>query len=419
MGDTYLTVERERSADEPGKTVLVPVAGTVQVTTTPPVRRPRLRSGWALKRLSATEGPLRYVLANLREHSYLRFSAAEAQMLRRLDGRHTVAELLADAERRDGIEGIRVVVSLLADLSANGLLADAAGDEEPAPRSRLGRALQPRERDFARLPGVVDRLYRQAGYLLFTRPALALGVTVLVAGPAAFTAVAGSGVRPLHVTGGGFGAGAAAFLGGRLAVVALHELGHALTLASFGRRARRIGLKVVLVFPYAFVDTSGAWFESRSRRLAISAAGPVTDGLAAAVFSLAALATGGVARDVAFQLALGAYLGGAAEPQSAAGARRLPRARRSVAATRPAAPRAGVRDAAPRRPCRRTGGAARDRHLRRRGTRVVADDRCVRRGRRRAFGRSPRRGRRRLWRGRRGARRRGGAGRVAGVARAA
>ena len=98
--------------------------------------------------------------------SYLRFSATEAPMLRRLDGRHTVAELLADAERRDGIEGIRVVVSLLADLSANGLLADAAGDEEPAPRSRLGRALQPRERDFARLPGVVDRLYRQAGYLL-------------------------------------------------------------------------------------------------------------------------------------------------------------------------------------------------------------------------------------------------------------
>ena len=44
VGDTYLTVERERSADEPGKTVLVPVAGTVQVTTTPPVRRPRLQS---------------------------------------------------------------------------------------------------------------------------------------------------------------------------------------------------------------------------------------------------------------------------------------------------------------------------------------------------------------------------------------
>ena len=38
-------------------------------------------------------------------------------------------------------------------------------------------------------------------------------MTVLIAEPAAFTAVADSGVRPLHVTGGGFGAGAAAFLG--------------------------------------------------------------------------------------------------------------------------------------------------------------------------------------------------------------
>jgi putative peptide zinc metalloprotease protein len=82
-------------------------------------------------------------------------------------------------------------------------------------------------------------------------------------------------------------------------------------MASFGRHIHRAGLKLVAIFPFAFVDTSDAWFEPRRRRIAISAAGPVADFSLAAVFALSCLALHpGSVRDVFFQLAFAAYVGG-------------------------------------------------------------------------------------------------------------
>jgi hypothetical protein len=69
-------------------------------------------------------------------------------------------------------------------------------------------------------------------------------------------------------------------------------------------------MKIVLVFPYAFVDTSEAWFEPRRRRIAISAAGPLSDFAVGGAFAVASLLSGpGTMRDIEFQVALGAYLG--------------------------------------------------------------------------------------------------------------
>ena len=81
-------------------------------------------------------------------------------------------------------------------------------------------------------------------------------------------------------------------------------------LASYGRRIERAGFKLLLVFPYAFVDTSQAWMEPRRRRIAVSAAGPAADLALGAVFALACLvAPPGAQRDVLFQLAFAAYVG--------------------------------------------------------------------------------------------------------------
>jgi hypothetical protein len=81
-------------------------------------------------------------------------------------------------------------------------------------------------------------------------------------------------------------------------------------MASFGRQVRKAGLKLILIFPYAYVDTSEAWFEPRRRRVAISAAGPVSDLSLGAIFGLCCLGLPtGTTRDVFFQLAFAAYLG--------------------------------------------------------------------------------------------------------------
>jgi putative peptide zinc metalloprotease protein len=100
------------------------------------------------------------------------------------------------------------------------------------------------------------------------------------------------------------------FLLGRAAMVVFHEMAHGLAMASYGRRVPKAGLKLMFVFPYAFVDTSEAWFEPRHRRMAISAAGPLSDFTLGAIFALSCLlAPEGTVRDILFQLAFAAYVG--------------------------------------------------------------------------------------------------------------
>jgi putative peptide zinc metalloprotease protein len=319
-GDTYLRVERERGDDEAGRTIVVPVnaslrigavAGRARIETASPLpARPRLRSGWKLKRLDRDEGTRRYVLADLRGDGFLHFTQDEARLLQRLDGRRTVAEIVDAVERELGADQVVRLAELIAELGERGLLAGAA---PPAPavekRSLWRRLFKVRELSFAGGADRIDAFYRRLAYVLYTRVGLAAIAAVALVGAVAFANLVASGdVRPFRVA-DNLGLGALAFITGRLAVVALHELSHALTLASFGRRPRRVGLKLVGIFPYAFVDTSEVWFESRPRRIAVAAAGPIADISLAGAFSLAALATHGVTADIAYQLALGAYLG--------------------------------------------------------------------------------------------------------------
>ena len=153
-------------------------------------------------------------------------------------------------------------------------------------------------------------LYRRGGWRLLTRPALAAIAVVVVAGLVAFPYLVVGRYGTPFVVAHKIGIGGLVFLLGRFGVVAVHETAHGLTLASYGRRVRKAGLKLLLIFPYAYVDTSEAWFEPRRRRIAISAAGPVSDLSLGAIFALVCLALpAGVLRDIFFQLAFAAYLG--------------------------------------------------------------------------------------------------------------
>ena len=80
LGDQELVIERQRSEAEAGRTIVVPKDASLvlpssgqQAQPTPmPTSfgaRPRLRSGYALKRLEASEGPRRWVLKDLTSRS--------------------------------------------------------------------------------------------------------------------------------------------------------------------------------------------------------------------------------------------------------------------------------------------------------------------------------------------------------------
>ena len=145
--------------------------------------------------------------------------------------------------------------------------------------------------------------------MLFTRPALIAVAVLSVAGVAAFAYLIIGRYGTPFVVSQRIGLGALVFLLGRFAVVAVHETAHGLAMASFGRRIERAGVKLVAIFPYAFVDTSEAWFEPRPRRIAISAAGPISDFALGAIFSICCVFVEGTVRDVFFQLAFAGYVG--------------------------------------------------------------------------------------------------------------
>jgi putative peptide zinc metalloprotease protein len=319
LGDVEVRVEAWRDDAESGRTVIVPAGATLVVpqagrSEVEPVAidaaaRPRVRSGWALKRLEAEEGDRRFVLSDLRHGTFVRMTADDAALFELLDGQRSLHELIAEAQTRFGPSGAARLASLLTDLGRRGLLEGVEGAETSEQRSLLARVFRPHTFVVPGLGRLFERLYRHGGFLLFTPVAVAMGVLLAVCGGGVFVYLIAGRYGTPFVVASRLGLGGLVFLVGRFLVVLLHEFAHGLTVVSFGRRVPRAGVKVVLVFPYAFVDTSEAWFEPRRRRLAISAAGPASDLVVGGVAAIAAASTTATLRDVFFQLALAAYIG--------------------------------------------------------------------------------------------------------------
>jgi putative peptide zinc metalloprotease protein len=291
-------------ADDEGATLVVPSALTTRVD-----ERPRLRSGYALKRLEAAEGERRWVLKDLRSGAFVRLDSDDASLLPLLDGSRSLEQLGAEAARRFGADGTGRLALLLAALAERGLLSGTAAPT--GGRARGGRRLlAPRVWAWPGAGRLFARLYRAGGAALLRPPALAFQALVAAAGVLAFAGLVAGRYGTPFVVAHKVGVGSVVFVLGRLALAAVHETAHGLVMTAFGRPVREAGFKLVLIFPYVFVDTSDAWFEPRRHRVAISAAGPASDAVLAGAFSLLCLvAPAGAVRDVFFQLACGGYLG--------------------------------------------------------------------------------------------------------------
>jgi putative peptide zinc metalloprotease protein len=310
VGNLELVVDRRRGKDESLRTIVVPAAAA----TTVAARfggRPRVRSGYALKRLEVAEDDRRWVLESVRSGRFVRMSDLDAELFALLDGSSSFTDLMRAAEGRQGATGPARLALLIATLGERGFLTgtEAAADAEESP-GRLARLGAARKLVWPGAGDVFERLYARGGRRLLTVPGLAVLGALATAGVIVFAYLVVGRYGTPFVVARKVGIGGIVFLLGRLAVAAIHELAHGLVLASFGRRVREAGVKLVLIFPYVYVDTSEGWFEPRRRRIAVSAAGPVSDLSLGGTFSLCSFAAGpGALRDVFFQLAFGAYVG--------------------------------------------------------------------------------------------------------------
>ena len=321
LGNVVLRVASEQRPDpdstpDANATLVVPIRatddgpGAAALPADGPMR-PRLRSGWALKRV-ADDGPdVRYVLRDLRSNAFVRIDEHDAQLLRLLDGRQTIGELLAEASRLVGSTGPARLARLIAECADRGMLDGiAAAPTVHAEPGLLRRVLEPREWTFESLADWFQDAYDSWGRWWFS-PLSATGLILLsLGGLVTFSYLIGARYGTPLVVAHRLVLGGLVFIAGRFVLVLLHEAAHGMGLAHYGRRAIRAGLRLVMIFPYAFVDTGEAYFEPRSHRIAISAAGPLSDFSCGAAFSIAcALAPKGNVRDVLFQLAFAAYVG--------------------------------------------------------------------------------------------------------------
>jgi putative peptide zinc metalloprotease protein len=321
FGDQEVTVERRRDNAEAGRTLVVPPGASVELqasgessgigsTVSSAGANPRLRSGYALKRLAATEGTRRWVLKDLAGQRFVRLTDRDASLVQLLDGRHPIADLVREAEQALGAAGPARLAQLLSTLASRGMLAGAPPAPSAAEAGTLARLFRPREKTWSRAGDFFDTVYLRGGWVLFTRPLIATFATIMVSGVTVFAYLVIARYGTPFVVAQKIGIGGLVFVLGRILTAAVHETAHAMTMASFGRRVSAAGVKIIFIFPFTFVDTSDAWFEPRRRRIAVTAAGPASDLTLGGTFALACLVTpAGTLRDVLFQLSFGAYYG--------------------------------------------------------------------------------------------------------------
>jgi putative peptide zinc metalloprotease protein len=301
---------------DPNATIVVPVGATDLGPGRAPAAagdgtlRPRVRSGWALKRLEDGD-EVRYVLRDLRGGGFLKMDAQDAQLFELIDGKHTVTELLVKSTTEVGPEGPGRLARMIADFGERGMLDGIAPTpkQEPDP-TVLARAFRSREKVFPWLGAYFERAYRHWGHFFFSPLAVTGLVLLSLAGIVVFSYLIGARYGTPLVVAHRLVLGSAVFIIGRFLIVVIHELAHGLALRHYGRGTDRAGFRLLWIFPYAFVDSSEAYFEPRKHRIVISLAGPLSDFTLGALFGIAcAVAPRGNVRDVFFQLAFAAYVG--------------------------------------------------------------------------------------------------------------
>ena len=185
----------------PNATIVVPVGATEMGLRAPaPMAsrdgslRPRLRSGWALKRLDDESDEERYVLRDLRGGTFLRMSergrAAGGAARRQADRRGAARR----GDDGSGPAGAGRLARLMADFGERGMLDGVA----PTPRAQdepgfFARAFKPREQTVRLDPASTSRrAYRHWGRLFFSPLMVTCLVLLSLAGLVVFSYLVGA-----------------------------------------------------------------------------------------------------------------------------------------------------------------------------------------------------------------------------------
>jgi CRP-like cAMP-binding protein/Zn-dependent protease len=270
----------------------------------PILRKPRLRPEIVISELDSARHGTYYIVKSPQAGTYLRLSQRERDLLELMDGARTVKEIVVEDFYAHGSMAFNRVLQLVELLHRQSFLVDRPiatymliRERLRAPHglraglSQLRNLLLRNEIALPNIDAFVTAVYRSGGWVLVTRPAVALLSIVAVIGFVVFQfADRTSQITLADVFTSGAGLlTALVVLVFFAAQIFCHEMAHALVCKSFGRQVWRGGFELYLGFPAFFVDTTDVWLENRWRRIVVSAAGSASDLVVAGTCSLLAL----------------------------------------------------------------------------------------------------------------------------------
>jgi len=273
-------------------------AGTLDVwdvvdrRSDPAAWRPRTRADVEVVRVDwARSGPRALISRGAAVYT---LEDGEAELVALMDGRHTVADLVARRLGDSGDLELSSVVALVDMLRTVGFLTERPGHVDQA----LERALDTRPTwwvaaqrsartlsvEWSGAQRLVEWLYRH-GLRRVMNPAGAMGsVIVALSGLVALGFVLSS--HPFHFTTQSAGWGFVLLLALNTLVIFVHELGHAAAVVHYGRKVEGAGFRLYYGSPAFFVAAPQALMLTRRQRIFQAFAGPWFESVVGGVASV-------------------------------------------------------------------------------------------------------------------------------------
>jgi putative peptide zinc metalloprotease protein len=232
-----------------------------------------------------------HVLHNLSGNKYISIGAEEFWLWERMDGTRTVRSLNMEYIEAFGKFGQGVIENLIRILGDAGFL-----EGRSAPIYTLLQERVRRVRKTSRLRGLFSHfthahfclkqaeayfsaLYKKFGFIFYKKPVLAVLFGVLAA-----DIVLGSyylfGLHETMLLLPQAGAhDVTFFMVATYLSIFIHENAHGLTVCRFGRRVRNAGVQFYYGNPIPYVDTTDILMRGKRPRIAVSLAGPFSNGI--------------------------------------------------------------------------------------------------------------------------------------------
>jgi len=229
---------------------------------------------------------------------YLRLNDEEEFLWNQMDGSRAVKDLIIAHFTKFGTLAFGRIGAFVSYLRLRSFLRDKPGDMLGSLLQRLSarRPLVMWQRAISYLLGrvfvirgidpVIDRVYRGGGWILYTRPMLALyALVAVIGGMLFFRQVAGGQFNVLEAGGSRAKGLGLLFILNYLAIF-VHEMAHALTCRHYGAKVNGGGVLLFFGLPAFFIDTTDIWTKPRRARLMTSWAGPYSGLILAGACSL-------------------------------------------------------------------------------------------------------------------------------------